>query len=142
MLTEKYIMFRNRLRKVFRYLGGQAKRLNVTCYRVYDHDLPEFPLSIEVYENRLYVAEYRRQHGMTVGEHEAWLREGLKVITEVFKIPPEKIFLKLRQRKPGRYGQYQKTGEQQQEFEVHENGLKFIVNLSDYLDTGLFLIIV
>jgi len=132
-------MFRNRLAKVFRHLDRQAKRLNVTCYRVYDHDLPEFPLSIEVYENRLYVAEYRRQHGMTVGEHEAWLREGLKVITEVFKIPPEKIFLKLRQRKPGRYGQYQKTGEQQHEFEVHENGLKFIVNLSDYLDTGLFL---
>lgn len=139
MVNEKYIMFKNRLAKVFRHLGRQARRLNVSCYRLYDHDLPEFPLSIDIYEDKLYVAEYKRQHGMTEHEHNAWLDGTLAVIGEIVEIPAEKIFLKLRQRKPGRLGQYQKTAERQQEFIINENGLKFIVNLSDYLDTGLFL---
>jgi 23S rRNA (cytosine1962-C5)-methyltransferase len=139
MINEKYTMFRNRLAKVFRHLSRQAKRLRVSCYRVYDHDLPEFPLSIDIYEDNLYVAEYKRQHGMTVGEHDTWLRESLNVIMEVFKTPQHRIFLKLRQQKRGRYGQYQKIAEQQNEYVINEGGLKFIINLSDYLDTGLFL---
>ena len=53
--------------------------------------------------------------------------------------PNENIFLKLRQRKPGRLGQYQKFDQVKNEIEVKENGLKFLVNLADYLDTGLFL---
>ena len=61
-------MFRNRLVKVFRHLRKQARRLGVSCYRVYDHDLPEFPFSIEFYGDNLYVAEYKRHHGMTEPE--------------------------------------------------------------------------
>ncbi|MEI9808378.1 MAG: class I SAM-dependent methyltransferase [Bacteroidota bacterium] len=132
-------MFRNRLTKVFRHISKQAKRLGVGCYRVYDHDLPEFPFCIEIYETNLYVAEYNRRHGMTDEEHDEWIEESLKVMGEVLQISKDNIFLKLRQRKPGRLGQYQKFGEVQHEFVVNENGLKFIVNLSDYLDTGLFL---
>jgi len=139
MINEKYTMFKNRLAKVFRHLGRQANRLNVSCYRVYDHDLPEFPFSIDIYEDKLYVAEYKRHHGMTVGEHDTWLTESLKAMGDILNISQENIFVKLRQRKRGRYGQYQKIGEQQTEFVIHESGLKFIVNLSDYLDTGLFL---
>lgn len=139
MTEEKLIMFRNRLAKVFRYIGKQARRLGVSCYRVYDHDLPEFPFCIELYGDKLYVAEYKRQHGMTDGEHDEWIAKSCKVISTVLTIPEENIFLKLRQRKPGRLGQYQKYNAVQHEFEVEENGLKFIVNLSDYLDTGLFL---
>ena len=138
MHEEKFIMFANRLQKVYRHISKQAKRLSVSCYRIYDHDLPEFPFCIEIYEDKLYVAEYKRRHRMTNEEHEEWMLGSLNVIRETLRIPPENIFLKLRQRKPGRLGQYQKTGEQQHEFVVYENGLKFIVNLSDYLDTGLF----
>jgi 23S rRNA (cytosine1962-C5)-methyltransferase len=137
--NEKMIMFRNRLTKVFRHTGKQEKRLNVSCYRVYDHDLPEFPFCIEIYETNLYVAEYNRRHGMPEEEHDQWMEESLEVISEVLQISKDNIFLKLRQRKPGRLGQYQKFDEVQHEFEVRENELKFIVNLSDYLDTGLFL---
>jgi 23S rRNA (cytosine1962-C5)-methyltransferase len=136
---DKFIMFRNRLTKVFRHLGRQAKRLGVSCYRVYDHDLPEFPFCIEFYGNKLYVAEYKRYHGMTGEEHDDWMEQSLAVISEVLLTEKENIFLKLRQRKPGRLGQYQKYDEVQHEFVVEESGLKFIVNLSDYLDTGLFL---
>ncbi|MDP4261806.1 MAG: class I SAM-dependent methyltransferase [Bacteroidota bacterium] len=140
MITaEKIMMFSNRLAKVFRHTGKIAKKTGVTCYRIYDHDLPEFPFCIEFYEDNLYVAEYRRRHGMTEDEHDQWLEESLKVISEVLKVTGHKIFLKLRQRKPGRLGQYSKLDGIKQEFVVNENGLKFIVNLSDYLDTGLFL---
>jgi 23S rRNA (cytosine1962-C5)-methyltransferase len=139
MPDDKFIMFRNRLVKVYRHLGKQARRLGITCYRVYDHDLPEFPLCIEFYGDNLYVAEYKRRHGMTDEEHDQWMEEVLQVVEEILQVGKEKIFLKLRQRKAGRLGQYQKLNAAQHEFVVMENGLKFIVNLSDYLDTGLFL---
>ena len=132
-------MFRNRLVKVFRHIGKQANRQGIRCYRVYDHDLPEFPFCIEFYGNKLYVAEYKRRHNMSEEEHDEWMEQSLSVVSEVLAVGKENIFLKLRQRKPGRLGQYQKFNEEQHEFVVDENGLKFIVNLSDYLDTGLFL---
>jgi len=148
MTEDKFIMFRNRLEKVYRHLGKQAKRLAITCYRLYDHDLPEFPFCIEIYEQNVYVAEYKRRHGMSEDEHDEWISRSMIVICEVLKVSSENIFLKLRQKKPGRLGQYQKTAEKRSEFVVEENarpdepvgrGLRFIVNLSDYLDTGLFL---
>jgi len=132
-------MFRNRLTKVYRHLGKQARRQGVSCYRIYDHDLPEFPLCIELYGEKLYVAEYKRRHGLTEEEHDGWMEHTLEVITDILGVEKANVFLKLRQRKPGRLGQYQKYDAVQHEFEVEENGLKFYVNLSDYLDTGLFL---
>jgi len=132
-------MFKNRLTKVFRHLSKQARKQEISCYRVYDHDLPEFPLCIEFYGNKLYVAEYLRKHQLTEEQHDEWLNESLSVIKEVLGVGEEDIFLKLRQRKAGRLGQYQKIDSSQREFVVEENNLKFIVNLSDYLDTGLFL---
>ncbi|HEV8273944.1 MAG TPA: class I SAM-dependent methyltransferase [Chitinophagaceae bacterium] len=139
MTEDKFIMFRNRLEKVYRHLSKQAKRMAVTCYRLYDHDLPEFPFCIEIYGQNVYVAEYKRRHGMGEDKHDEWISRSMIVICEVLKVNEENIFLKLRQKKPGRLGQYQKTAEKRSEFVVEENGLKFIVNLSDYLDTGLFL---
>jgi len=135
----KYLMFRNRLEKVYRHLSKQAKRQGISCYRIYDHDLPDFPFIIEIYENKLYVSEYKRRHSMSDKEHEEWLEQCRKVMAEVLGINAENIFLKLRKRKEGRQDQYQKVDESKNEFIAHENGLKFIVNLNDYLDTGLFL---
>lgn len=132
-------MFHNRLEKVFRHLRKQAKRLGISCYRVYDHDLPEFPLCIELYGDKLYVAEYKRRHGMTEEEHDGWMEKTIDCLIETLSVSRDNVFLKLRQRKAGRLGQYQRLDAVQHEFTVEENGLKFIVNLSDYLDTGLFL---
>ena len=137
--TDKLQMFENRLTKVFKHVHKQANRQAVTCYRVYDHDLPEFPLSIDFYEDKLYIAEYRRRHGLSDEQHDAWLDATLAIIEKVLQVPEEKIYVKQRQRKQGRLGQYQKTGEEKEYFAVEEDGLKFKVNLSDYLDTGLFL---
>jgi len=139
MQEEKLQMFRNRLTKMFRHTGKLAKRQGVTCYRVYDHDLPEFPFCVELYEDKVYLAEYKRRHGMTDEEHEAWLEECLPVITEITGVPDEKIYFRQRQRKSGRTGQYEKLASEQEFFVAKEAGLQFRINLTDYLDTGLFL---
>jgi 23S rRNA (cytosine1962-C5)-methyltransferase len=125
--------------KVFRHVRRQAGRLHVSCYRVYDHDLPEFPFCIEIYEDKLYVAEYKRQHGLTEEQHHDWTTKSVEIMSHVFGVAVENIFLKLRKVKSGRAGQYKRMAEQTNEFVVHENDLKFIVNLNNYLDTGLFL---
>ncbi len=138
MAADKFIMFQNRLTKVYRHLGKQAKRLNISCWRVYDHDLPEFPFCIEFYGDKLYVAEYKRRHGMNDEEHDSWMEQCLTLMSEIFSLPKENMFLKLRQRKPGRLGQYQKLDVAKNELIVEEGSLKFMVNLTDYLDTGLF----
>lgn len=139
MDTDKLNMFSNRLTKVFRHLSKQSKRLGVSCYRVYDHDLPEFPFCIELYGGKLYMAEYKRRHGMTEEEHDEWIEKSIDVVSKILSVAKVDIFLKLRQRKPGRLGQYQKYDDIKHEFVIEEDQIKFIVNLSDYLDTGLFL---
>lgn len=137
--SDKLLMFRNRLSKVYKHIGKQAARQGITCYRIYDHDLPEAPFIIERYEDKLYVSEYKRQHRLTDDEHDAWLEQCKKVMAEVIGVEEDAIYIKMRKRKESRLDQYQKVDEQKAEDVVTENGLRFIVNLSDYLDTGLFL---
>jgi len=132
-------MFRNRLTKMYRHMAKLARRQSVTCYRVYDHDLPEFPFCIELYEDKIYLAEYRRRHGMTDEEHDAWLESCVPVVSGILEIPDERIYFRQRQRKAGRYGQYEKLASEQEFFVAKEAGLSFRINLTDYLDTGLFL---
>jgi 23S rRNA (cytosine1962-C5)-methyltransferase len=139
MNEEKLQMFRNRLLKMWRHTGKLARRQGITCYRVYDHDLPEFPFCIELYEDKLYLAEYQRRHGMTEEEHAAWLESCVPVISEILEVPDERIFFRERRRKAGRLDQYEKLASQEEFFVVKEAGLSFRVNLTDYLDTGLFL---
>lgn len=135
----KLDMFRNRLIKMFKHRSKQARRQQVSCYRVYDHDLPEFPFCIEMYEDKVYVAEYLRRHGMTDEEHEVWIDSCLHVINEITAVPVEQIHVRQRKRMSHRGGQYEKVDTSQEFITVIENGLKFLVNLTDYLDTGLFL---
>lgn len=116
-----------------------AARQGVTCFRFYDHDLPEAPFLIEKYEENLYVSEYQRRFEMAEEAHAAWLSDCKKIMAEVTGVAPESIYIKMRRRKENRLDQYQKLDERKDEFEVREGGLRFIVNLTDYLDTGLFL---
>jgi 23S rRNA (cytosine1962-C5)-methyltransferase len=139
MNTEKFEMFRNRLSKVYRHVGKQARRQGITCYRVYDHDLPEFPFCIEIYEENIYLAEYKRRHALSEEEHEQWLEDCIVVISEILEMPADNVYIKQRQRKQGRLGQYQRVATEEAFFLAKEAGLTFKVNLSDYLDTGLFL---
>ncbi len=138
-MPQKFEMFYNRLSKVYKHTSKLAKRQQLSCYRVYDHDLPEFPFCIELYEDKLYLAEYLRRHGMTDEEHEAWLDQCLVVIQEITGVPADAVYVRQRKRMSHREGQYEKIDTKQEFFTVLENGLKFQVNLADYLDTGLFL---
>jgi 23S rRNA (cytosine1962-C5)-methyltransferase len=138
-MTDKLQMFENRLLKVYKHKSKQARRQNVACYRVYDHDLPEFPFAIELYEDKIYLAEYLRRHGMDDQQHEDWLQQCKSVISRLMEVPEEKIYDRQRRRMNHKDQQYEKLNMQQEFFTVEENGLKFLVNLTDYLDTGLFL---
>lgn len=132
-------MFENRLLKVHKHISKLAKKQGVACFRFYDHDLPEFPFAIEWYNGVVHAAEYKRRHGMEDEEHEAWLQSCKEVLAMVLGIEQDNIFMKVRERKAGRQGQYEKFDEQKVERIVPEGGLNFIINLTDYLDTGLFL---
>ena len=132
-------MFSNRLNKVWKHISKIARRQEVACFRFYDHDLPEFPFAIEWLNGDVHAAEYKRRHGMEDEKHAVWLEACKQTIAAVLEISPDKIYMKVRQRKAGRQGQYEKFDEEKVERIVPEAGLSFIVNLTDYLDTGLFL---
>jgi len=138
-MNDKQTMFYNRLLKVYKHKSKQSLRQQIVCYRVYDHDLPEFPFCIELYQDKVYLAEYIRKHGMTEDEHESWLEECIATICSIIPVKNEDIFIKQRKRKANRLDQYEKKDTQAIYFNVVEQGLQFLINLTDYLDTGLFL---
>src|ERR1700749_5077229 len=114
-LSEKFLMFENRLLKVFKHKSKQAKRLGVSCYRIYDHDLPEFPFAIELYNNKIYVAEYRRRHNMSDEEHEQWLEQSFNVISNILNLPAENIYSRERKKQSHREKeQYEKQNSAQE----------------------------
>ena len=131
-------VFANRLRKMARHMRRWPTRRAITCYRLYDRDIPEIPLAVDIYEGRLHIVEYDRPHDRTVAQHTDWLEMIVGVAGEVLGVDRPDIFLKRRQRQRGA-DQYGKFADASKVFTVTEGGLKFEVNLSDYIDTGLFL---
>jgi 23S rRNA (cytosine1962-C5)-methyltransferase len=138
-LQDKLVMFENRLLKVYKHRSKLAKRQQISCYRIYDKDLPEFPICIELYDGKVYIAEYLSKHGLTEEEHEIWLEATIEVVKKVLFVNDENIYIKQRKRMHHRQQQYEKIEEEKEYFTVEENGLKFLINLTNYLDTGLFL---
>lgn len=138
-MNDKFVMFENRLTKVFKHKKKQANRMGISCWRIYEHDLPEFPFCIELYEDKVYVAEYLRRHGMNDEEHDTWLESCLDIISKILSVDIEKIYIRERKKMHHRSQQYERLNSVKEFFTVAENQLKFIVNLTNYLDTGLFL---
>jgi len=138
--------FANRLRKNAKHLGKWARRTGVTCYRVYDADLPDYNVAIDIYagaaddEGRVWVhiAEYAPPAEIEPSTARRRLEEILMVTPEVLGVPETDISLKVRERKRGSE-QYERVDESGEAHTVAEDGLLFEVNLTDYLDTGLFL---
>ena len=133
-----FSVFGNRLRKNHRHWAKWAKRRAISCYRVYDRDVPAFPLAIDVYETRVHVQEFDTGWQETETQHALWMEQVCHVVAEVMALPRSAVVYKLRARQRG-LAQYEKTGAAGEDFVVSENGHRFIVNLDDYLDTGLFL---
>ena len=130
--------FGNRLRKRARHLRRWPTKRGISCYRLYERDIPEVPLVVDRYEEALHIAEFDRPHERTAAEHADWLDHMVKTASEVLEVPRELVFIKHRARQKGS-AQYERVSDEQTLRQVHEDGLTFQVNLSDYLDTGLFL---
>ena len=129
--------FASRLKKRARHLRRWPSR-GITCYRLYERDIPEVPLVVDRYEDRLHMAEFARPHDRTPAEHADWLDLMIRTAADVMEIHPAHVHMKYRDRQRGS-SQYERRGSQGDSLVVREGGLKFLVNLSDYLDTGLFL---
>jgi 23S rRNA (guanine2445-N2)-methyltransferase / 23S rRNA (guanine2069-N7)-methyltransferase len=131
-------MLKNRLEKNLRHLRKRVAREAIECYRAYDQDLPEYAAAIDVYGDWLHIQEYKAPDDVPADVARLRVREIARVAADVFGIPRERIAVKTRERGKGgsKYGQFDQRGEF---VEVAEGGLRFLVNLTDYLDTGLFL---
>ena len=124
----------NRLRKNARHLARWARREDLTAYRLYDRDIPEFPYAIDCYDAWLHVQLFEGKRPLT----DADISAHLNAIGAALEVPAERIALKIRQRQRGS-SQYEKLTEDGPSFTVRERGLRFEVNLLRYLDSGLFL---
>ena len=136
--TRQGDMLRNRIRKGYKHLRKWSNREGVHCFRLYDRDIPEIPLVIDWYQGHLRVAEFHKKEAEPGQSGESWMRAILAPIADELEVPSDKIFYKVRERQRGQ-AQYQARGAEYNRFEVEEGGHRFLVNLSDYLDTGLFL---
>ncbi|EGL55120.1 putative N6-adenine-specific DNA methylase [Methylophaga aminisulfidivorans MP] len=137
-MTEQGAMFANRLKKNKKHLAKWARKSGLSCYRVYDADLPDYALAIDLYDDHIHVQEYAPPKQIDPEKAVERLQEAMQIIPEVFEVPVTHVALKVRKKQRGKE-QYEAQAAKNQRFEVRENGLRFWVNLTDYLDTGLFL---
>ncbi|MCY7313653.1 MAG: bifunctional 23S rRNA (guanine(2069)-N(7))-methyltransferase RlmK/23S rRNA (guanine(2445)-N(2))-methyltransferase RlmL [Pseudoxanthomonas sp.] len=144
-LSEGATMVANRLRKNLRKFKAWRQREGVSCYRVYDADLPEYAAAIDVYTEEggevrsfLHVQEYAAPEEIPETDVRRRRNELLSAARGVFALPEVQVAMKSRERGKGgsKYGRFEQRGELLQ---VRESGALLQVNLFDYLDTGLFL---
>jgi 23S rRNA G2069 N7-methylase RlmK/C1962 C5-methylase RlmI len=144
--AEQAEMLSNRISKNLRVLDRAFRREAVTCKRVYDHDIPEIPLVIDAIHDEsgvayLHLAEYARPHDRSPDEHDEWLDALTGAAAATLRVAEEHTFLKRRERKrrAAQYERFSRVGEASVTPIVVEAGRRFELNLSDYLDMGLFL---
>jgi len=128
----------NRLRKNRSRLQPWLAESGVSCYRVYDADIPEYNVAVDVYDKWLHVQEYAAPASVDPRKAARRLETVRRSLEEVFQVDVRNIFMKVRRRQAGKF-QYQKQAHKGRLFEVHEGPCRFLVNLSEYLDSGLFL---
>ena len=130
--------FANRLLKNCAVILPWAEKEEVACFRVYDADMPEYNLAIDCYGEWLHVQEYAPPPTVDPARAEQRFALALQVIRTVFGVPRSRLFIKTRKKQKGAQ-QYQKKDGTGALHEVWEGGCRFLVNFTDYLDTGLFL---
>ncbi|MBN2715169.1 MAG: class I SAM-dependent methyltransferase [Deltaproteobacteria bacterium] len=130
-------MLINRIKKNQRRLNAWCHRQNVSCYRLYALDIPEVPLLVDWYEGRLHVGVKIKGGDVQDTENE-WIKYLVNALAQALSVPAENVFIKYRRQGKGGT-QYAPISGEGRIFEVREGGHVFVVNLSDYLDTGLFL---
>lgn len=134
-------MLANRVRKNLRTVAKLAAREAAGCYRVYDADLPEYAVAVDVYDceaRHLVVQEYQAPASVAPELADRRLVDALLTVGEVLDVPPARLHLKIRERQRGtaQYGRQAATG---RDHVVTEGPCRYYVNFDDYLDTGLFI---
>lgn len=138
--------FRNRLAKMAKHYAKWARKAGVSCYRVYDADLPDYAVAVDVYTGAgsdagkqwVHIAEYAAPADINPDKARARLDDVLAIAPGVLGVDERDVFLKVRERQRGS-NQYTRFARSRVTGTVEEGGLLFEVNLSDYLDTGIFL---
>ena len=131
-------MFANRLRKNLKKLKKWAAKENINCYRLYDADLPEYAVAVDLYDDEVHLQEYRAPKEIDEQKAAERLRDVQDAVPLVLGLSPDKVHLKVREQQRGNQ-QYEKQARRGILKEVQEGNCQFLVNLTDYLDTGLFL---
>lgn len=131
-------MFANRLQKNLKQLGKWARREKIECYRLYDADMPEYALAVDLYRDWVHVQEYAAPKSIDPAKAQVRLLDALAALPQALGIPSERIVIKRRERQGGKR-QYERQNSEGRFMEVEEGGVRLLVNLTDYLDTGLFL---
>jgi 23S rRNA (guanine2445-N2)-methyltransferase / 23S rRNA (guanine2069-N7)-methyltransferase len=137
-------MFGNRITKNLRSLGKTARQQEVSNFRLYDADMPEYALAVDRYVEvgsgavHLYVQEYAAPDSIEPAAAARRRAEALAVLPGVTQVDPANVHLRVRQRQRGA-SQYSRLGRAGSQVSVAESGLTFLVNFTDHLDTGLFL---
>lgn len=137
-LSSNAQMLLNRLEKNRKHLSKWAQNNQISCYRVYDADLPEYAFAIDCYQDYVVLQEYAPPASIPVNTAEKRRLEMMQVVPIALRIPAENMVVKQRKQQKGSE-QYQKMSQTQHKLVVTEGNAKFKVNLYDYLDTGLFL---
>lgn len=134
-------MFANRLAKNLKHYGHWAKRQDIDCYRLYDADMPEYNVAVDLYQGeqtQVHVQEYAAPNSVDLQKSKQRLKEIMAAIPQVLQVFPTQIHYKIRQRQKD-HSQYEKLATEGAFYAVKEGHCRFWVNFSDYVDTGLFL---
>ncbi|MBL4941876.1 MAG: bifunctional 23S rRNA (guanine(2069)-N(7))-methyltransferase RlmK/23S rRNA (guanine(2445)-N(2))-methyltransferase RlmL [Colwellia sp.] len=136
--TEQDSAFANRLKKNRKTLKGWLKSSQIECYRLYDADIPEYNVAIDIYGDYLVIQEYAPPKTIDSDKATKRLQEVIYWAPKVLAVPTDKVVLKTRAKQKGS-NQYQRVDKSKQSLTINEHGALFKINLWDYLDTGLFL---
>ena len=130
--------FANRLQKNIKKISKWAKQQGLDAYRLYDADLPEYNLAVDRYADYIVVQEYAAPKNIDENKARQRLLDAVTATLHVTGVETNKLILKVRQKQKGT-NQYEKLANKGEYFYVNEYGVQLWVNLTDYLDTGLFL---
>ena len=129
--------FKNSLRNNYRHIRKFAKRTNTDCFRIYDREIPHYPLAIDYYADRYCIHYFSKTHDDEEPSSQL-VEEVNQTLRSLFNAQPDHIYWRTRLRRK-RLEQYEKADISKDFFIAHEYGVQFKINLVDYLDTGLFL---
>lgn len=130
--------FINRFQKNLKKMLKWADREGVSCFRVYNRDLPDYNFTVDLYSKWVHIQEYAPPGTISPETASERLHLAIRGVKEVLGLRSDRLFIKTRERQRGKK-QYEKKGNQKKMLEVQEGGCHFLVNFTDYLDTGLFL---